>query len=510
MRRGCLALFAASLVACFSPSVDTDTESNDATDSEPGTSSEPPSEPTTTEDPGSASTGSAETGFDETETSPTGPDDAPPQFESFTVNGSDTPAEVNEGGSISLEASVSDDLGIASVEFFDGRTSLGIVDTPPYELDVLVSSADSGSHTYRAVATDTGDQSAESEGVMLSINIVGGEVEFLREDLFRGTDFAGLYNGGTNSDIEGRVLLSANEDGSDASRIIGFDRDLSQQWNRALEEEVVFGPTAGRGSFFIGGSTSDGSLLQYSEINPATGATIETSSQRVQSGFGLGILRYWNGGLLLRASDSAVSFRNSLVGRDLWQLNVGDVADIESSSSHAFISIGDNSAECATGSRYCVQKVAPDGVVLWTTGIGNLASGTLAAKPDGGVFAAVLGGNGDGIEIFELGPNGAVESTMVPFPGDTYTVADLDPDGYGGVVVAAAEGPYSDQRAIVIRLNASGEVEWDQRGILPGNTESSALSAEVKDSKVYVYGLRDMTSSGFGLVGDAWIARLAL
>ncbi|MCR9166612.1 MAG: Ig-like domain-containing protein, partial [bacterium] len=137
MKRTSLLFAAAVLTACFSPEVSTETAmGSGGTDGGTGTDmtsgpadgssgSGDPGSDTTSVDPDTTATGS-ETGID--------PNDAPPQFESFTVNGSTAPAEVDEGGTIALEADVTDDMGVASVEFFDGDTSLGVVDAAPFEL----------------------------------------------------------------------------------------------------------------------------------------------------------------------------------------------------------------------------------------------------------------------------------------------------------------------------------------------------------------------------------------
>ena len=70
---------------------------------------------------------------------------------------------------VTIQASASDSDGsVASVQFFDGGTSLGSVATSPYNLTVALAV---GSHTLTAVATDNLGLSTTSAGVSVTVNV---------------------------------------------------------------------------------------------------------------------------------------------------------------------------------------------------------------------------------------------------------------------------------------------------------------------------------------------------
>lgn len=70
---------------------------------------------------------------------------------------------VTQDGDLTLVATATDNVGVASVEFLQGGTSLGSVTTAPYEWNVPVTLADNGDHSFSARARDeAGNQSVSS------------------------------------------------------------------------------------------------------------------------------------------------------------------------------------------------------------------------------------------------------------------------------------------------------------------------------------------------------------
>ena len=62
---------------------------------------------------------------------------------------------VAPAGSITINATATDDGGVAQVQFFQGATSLGVVTTPSYNVyNVTWNNAPLGTNTITAVATD--------------------------------------------------------------------------------------------------------------------------------------------------------------------------------------------------------------------------------------------------------------------------------------------------------------------------------------------------------------------
>ena len=103
-----------------------------------------------------------------------GVEDAPPVIEAFSVQGSQAPPEILLAEMVELQATVTDDVGVAWVEFFDGGELLGVDESSPFRLEFLVTSADNGGHSYTAVAYDTVDQMAEAGPIAMSVGIDGG------------------------------------------------------------------------------------------------------------------------------------------------------------------------------------------------------------------------------------------------------------------------------------------------------------------------------------------------
>src|SRR5262249_12155589 len=73
-------------------------------------------------------------------------------------------------GVISIDASASDDVGVAGVEFFLDGTSLGAPDTTaPYSVSWNTAAASNGSHVLTARAYDTGGNAATSAAVTVTV-----------------------------------------------------------------------------------------------------------------------------------------------------------------------------------------------------------------------------------------------------------------------------------------------------------------------------------------------------
>ena len=85
------------------------------------------------------------------------PDTEPPQVMLAEPGEGDTVS-----GSILVQANATDNVGVASIEFFIGATSLGTVTTPPYELTWDSTSFADGPYAVKATATDSSGNGASS------------------------------------------------------------------------------------------------------------------------------------------------------------------------------------------------------------------------------------------------------------------------------------------------------------------------------------------------------------
>jgi hypothetical protein len=518
MRRGSLALFAASLVACFSPTVDTDTDAETSNDGSSGSSGSPttngsPTSSTTTNtgpttDP-DTTVGPGETS--DTDPSATGGDDQPPEFESFTVNGSTSPAEVDEGGTIELEASVTDDIGIASVEFFDGSESLGVVNAAPYELDLVVSSADSGSHTYRAVATDTGDQTAESEEVTLSINIVGGEVLFFREQLFTGSTGLGGPGLSVATTSSGRVLVTGMVSGSVAGRVIAFNDDLSTLWTLELDRATRARPVDLGTRIVVASWVSGTWTYGLHELDDSS--SVDSIAFGVPAGdpvVGLLGSRAVGGedGVVVTTGPNELARYSPMFSGPAWTSTFpadAIITDLDAFADGALLVHFNTDTPCAGSSNHCIRRIEADGATGWTS---ETAADAVATRPSGGVVGLARRQSG-GLSWFEFDSNGQASAPEVVIDEDRAydEVADVADDGTAGFALTGTFVDGSNDTAIVARYNADGDLIWEQTEVAEAST-SMGLSVAVLDEAIYVAGIEDPSVEGLSVLGEAFVAKL--
>jgi hypothetical protein len=90
-----------------------------------------------------------------------------------TVSLGSSSSNVTAAGSITLTATASDNIGVTSVEFFDGGTSLGTDSSASdgFTQSVSLSVANNGSKTYTATASDAAGNSQTSNAVSVTVNI---------------------------------------------------------------------------------------------------------------------------------------------------------------------------------------------------------------------------------------------------------------------------------------------------------------------------------------------------
>ncbi|MBZ9750026.1 pre-peptidase C-terminal domain-containing protein [Deinococcus sp. HMF7604] len=81
-----------------------------------------------------------------------------------------TPNTVTNAGQVTLTATASDDVALASVSFYKGTTLIFTDVTAPYTATDNITSSQNGSVTYRAVATDTSGNTAEAT-TAITVNI---------------------------------------------------------------------------------------------------------------------------------------------------------------------------------------------------------------------------------------------------------------------------------------------------------------------------------------------------
>jgi len=80
---------------------------------------------------------------------------------------------VTLAGNLGLVATTVEPKAAARVEFFDGSKAVGVVTSYPYTAYVPLTSADNGTHSYTAKATDSAGKAVTSEAVSVTVNISG-------------------------------------------------------------------------------------------------------------------------------------------------------------------------------------------------------------------------------------------------------------------------------------------------------------------------------------------------
>ncbi len=477
----------------------------------PGSSTDPTDGPTsapTTEDESSTGIG----------------EDAPPVFESFTVNGSTRPTQVDASGFVVIEADVSDDVGVARVEFLVDDMVVATDEEAPFTAEHLVTSVDSGVGDYRARAFDSAGQSAVSEEVSLGVNIPGGEQLVIRRDIFEMTSGFGINHGGLALDDNGGVYLFGTRPGN-TGHVLKYNASLSQLWDSDQPAPLGAGAVAPSGSaelvlcrrLDIG---SPPHAWEYAHLDRRSGAQVSTASHPISLAPGeqtLGARFAENGSgdvYATRAPDS-LTLRDPELSGERWTLPIGGSAsvqiidlDVIGTDDVVLSVISGDGTECATGANKCLVRVRADGTVAWTTGLESTTNGLphSGVASDGTIFTAL--GTNSGMRLYVVGPDGDVVLETVKRPLQQRTVQGLVVDPQDNIVVAGAVGPLGDRTAWVARFDGDADVLWESELLLP---DAELFDVEVSDSgRLYVMGTEDQTNAGFGTAGDAFIAEFAL
>lgn len=548
MRRASVLFLTSVLAGCFSPEVSETSDSGESDTDATGPSSGPNSEtggtggtdssdptgnPTgnPTGDPTGPTSTTIDTETDGVDTGPAG--DEPPNFESFEVNNSTTPEDVTESSSVELSASVADDIGVASVEFFDGETSLGVVTEEPWELGVVVTSSDNGAHVYWAMATDTGELTAESEEVPLVSSVTGGALVEVNEGLFEGCTVFGQF-GGITVVGPSRLVLAATR--CDALNLVDFnppmvlvaDADLEVVSSTTIDAWYAIPPT----------TLDDGRVLvptaelvnftatfwNYNVFDPLIGefepaAGLQFAGDLV-SGTPVAV-NVPDQGVFLARSTAEVALLEPDLDAPIWtgDLGLGD----ESAALKArtlglndtiFIAVDSNG--CPGASDDCIVKYNPDGSREWTRPVQSyLYEGGLASDERGGVFYGLR--IPTGFLVAHLNEDGdEVASELLTFEEPPSAFVRVVADGQGGVVLSFAvgtqdansPGEVSSDESVLIRLDPSLQELWRVTGFGPGQSRAVALANDGAGG-LLIAGIRAGAEppNVSGMRGEVWLGR---
>jgi hypothetical protein len=94
-----------------------------------------------------------------------------PDTSAPTISLNASASSLTKAGSLTLTATVSDDVGVSSVEFFKNGSSLGTVIEKPFGKNILITITDNGTLEFTATAKDAAGNSKTSEPLSVTVNI---------------------------------------------------------------------------------------------------------------------------------------------------------------------------------------------------------------------------------------------------------------------------------------------------------------------------------------------------
>lgn len=533
MRWTLLSCLAVASAGCFSPDVplETDGPSSDTdelgTDTESGRDTDPTGGSGTSNGPG----GTMESGdpTSDTDTDPSGDTDPegddPPVIDEFSVNDSQTPEDVTQSSLVRLSAEVSDDVGVASVEFFDGETLVGSATEAPFEVDVLVTSTDSGGHVYSARASDTVGQEAMSDEVQLFVDVTGGEIVDINQGLMEGCVVLGQF-GGISVVTDDRFAVSAT--GCDVDKdvfegsVLLIDSSLEVVSSDTLPGVFSRPPTTTHdggilvpNAQIVGGST----IWHYSVFDPQIGS--------VDAGAGLIFSEVGNGvpaaealpmGVFIARSTTEFALLEPDLDADVWADDLGlggETTVVDSTTTdelgNLFVSVGSDG--CPGAADNCLVKYDSEGSRAWTRAMQSGSFyGALAEAGDGGVFSALF--TNAGFLVARFNEDGdEVASELLTYAEDRSTFPRITADRQGGIILVGAHGAINntgqlpDDVSVMVRLDRNLDTLWEIEEVGPGQSRAVAVGTD-SAGRLLIVGIEfvDAQPTLFASEGPVWIA----
>lgn len=512
--------FSALLVtACFNPDAP-------GSDTDDGTSGSGDSSATGSGDsvgssgPTGAATGSEATS--QTGTDSSGGVDLPPEVTAFTVNGSDSPAEIAVSGMVTLDADANDDVGIDRVEFYDGEQLVAVAAQSPYRAEVLLSSADNGSHLMWARAVDSAEQEGLSDEIEFSVSVLGGEMLEIREDI--GTTLFFLPSAPRVAVDGDRVRLAALGDGL-ALDYRSFDlglslvqhtpppdsTDSSDANSTSRPQRTVSGTHVLIGGAVRGPDDQWNSAIFRVDDDTANVERLIFGPAHSPAQAPLGI-----------SADGTVSFflNNAVVAKytadlatQLWTAEAGS----ESSGPLALAISPDDDvvvvysgAGCGAETGSCVRKIRSNGDIEWTRTMPSLHLSV--AISDNGEIAIPNNATEESTSIDLLAPNGdrirTIDLRSTPYRRTLEVL--FDPQGNLLVVGALTEVVGDNDVAWAMRLGPDGTVIWERTYHFTPSSMATSITVD-PSGRVYMAGLGEVIDPGLlSFTAPLFIAELAL
>ncbi|MCX4245069.1 Ig-like domain-containing protein [Paraliomyxa miuraensis] len=516
-----------ALPSCFSPIVEPlDSEGASSSATDPGESSTGPGTDTTAD---GSSSGAVDS---------TGATDTPPEITAFTVDGSIMPAEQQVAGMVIFDVDAVDDVGIDHVELYDDGELIATLDSSPWRTEILVSSADNGSHSYTAVAYDTVGQTDESDVVPMSVNVIGGEILELRQDIadFRVTPpLVTFPRISASAPTDLLITASFREDVPLDPRYgitaISYSDTLSRQWSDDLLPMI--GGT--HGSFLNGDGPAPsvtmpgrwllGGAMYGDGMGQRAVFSIDEVSQSISDVLPVGpsnefvptpVTTDLSGNVVLSPSTSTLDKRPTPNAMPSWSIPIGDGNAVVF---HAFTD-GDDivitlfEANCAPMAMQCAQRLSQDGMVLWTRPITSMEGSAAAAtmSPDGHLALSTRTED-DLLRLLVLDRVGDTVTDEIVAEDSIYLPLDMSYDPQGSLLIAGhhrTDSDDTDDEAWAARVDENGELLWLEVYSFDVDHGITGITA-TPTGKAYAVGWENSFDHDlFGFSGHGWVAELAL
>lgn len=459
----------------------------------------------------------------------TGVDDQPPEIVSFTLDGSADPPELESSGLIVLEVDVTDDVGIARVEFYEGEELLASVDSAPYQYEVLITSAENGSHSYSAVAVDTSEQTTESDPIILSVNITGGEPLQVRPSVGE-TSVTLVMMGSPRLALEGdsRVIIAAHsstERDTPSLLINSYDPELSLLW--AQNHPTPPGrlgkvhTSLHENSIVVGAIRTEDGLYQHNILRlTTTDGSLEDSTDIWTNPNGL---TTWDhtvtfsteGSIYTTVSDNETAKLSNDLSKEEWssgELGQAIISLIATPDGGTLVSF--QGEGCGTGENLCIRRLSTDGSTEWTRTVGQDISLGLAlnstrpAVSNTGRFALTYATDtADHLVVFDDQGNELTRTTL----GDETRATEVAFTTVGTLVAVGRTDAGSPYDGSAIHYREDGTEIWRESYSMGAG--DSAITGVVVDAqgRLYVSGFSDpFDETTFGFRAEAWLAELSL
>ncbi|MGH1349092.1 MAG: hypothetical protein ACRBN8_46605 [Nannocystales bacterium] len=485
------------LCACFAPSVPSSEDSMDMESSSSSSGSGGPATDGETAD----SSGASSTGVEET-TAVTG---EPGALEiTLTLDGFAEPATVLEHETMVLSV---DAEGADRVAFYEGPDLIAELSEPPFEVALPFASQHNGDRKLSAVAV-AGEDEAEDD-LTVAVNIGGGDITALLENIFRASVPAGATRAGGVTVRDGRVFAAGP--GEDlVGEIYVVTEEMALAWSVQTEFPLVDGPHALPDALVVG--YDNGPLWRAATFSVDDGSPTED--------WVLGAAATGSDAPFLHTTDRIWATTNpttvaafSSAGSELSSRHdfAAPVTAVGGHPSGALVSLSGR-PDCSEPST-CLAQLTTDGEPAWEVAPGL---GFEEAEASGRFLAATVRDGEDGFRIAVLGPDGEVEVErhFVPETGgaDGRIAAVVETPAGGAVLCGYEWVEEQGTVAWVAHIDEMLDVVWEASpdpgaGVLVYGCDASAEGA-------YIYGLSDADAVLVGneviLQGPAWLARISL